>query len=91
VLNEAMCCGLPIIASDQVGAAAGLMREGTNGFTYLVGNVLALANCLRKVLADEGVRQAMGRQSRTLISRWGIEEDVGGVLQALHSVTNKRI
>lgn len=89
VINEAMCFGLPVIASDQVGAAADLVRQGVNGFTYPSGNAQALADALRHVLVDEGVRQEMGRQSRTLISHWGIREDIDGVLTALHKVTGK--
>jgi glycosyltransferase involved in cell wall biosynthesis len=91
VLNEAMCCSLPVIASNRVGAAADLIKQGMNGFTYPVGDVEALTDCLRKVLVDEQVRQAMGIQSRAIISRWGIEEDVEGVLKALHAVTGRRI
>jgi glycosyltransferase involved in cell wall biosynthesis len=91
VLNEAMCFGLPVIASDQVGAAADLVRNGRNGFVYPVGNVEALAHQLQHVLADERTRQETGRQSQVIISRWGIEEDVEGVLMALHAVTDKRM
>lgn len=90
VLNEAMCFGLPVIASDQVGAAADLVQEGINGFTYPVGNVEALADRLQKVLANEQARQEMGRQSRVIINSWGIKETVDGVLQSLQSVTSRR-
>ena len=91
VLNEAMCCGLPVVASDKVGAAADLVREGVNGFIYPVGNVSALADRLQRVLADEQTRKEMGRQSREIISRWGIKEDIEGVLKALQVVVRKRI
>lgn len=91
VLNEAMCFSLPVIASDQVGAAADLVRDGVNGFTYPVGNVEALADRLQKILADEQAREEMGKQSYMIINRWGIEEDVEGVLKALKSVASRRI
>lgn len=91
VLNEAMCFGLPVIASDGVGAAADLVHEGANGFTYPVGNVLALRGCLRKVLVDPDCRTAMGMESHAIIKRWGIKEGVEGVLMALDSVVRKRI
>lgn len=89
VVNEAMCFGLPVITSDRVGAAADLVREGVNGFTNPVGNVLALVQCLRKILVDERGRQEMGCQSRKIISRWGINEDVEGLVKALHSVAKR--
>jgi glycosyltransferase involved in cell wall biosynthesis len=86
-----MCFGLPVIASDQVGAAVDLVRQGLNGFVYPVGNVEALAHRLRKVLANERTRQEMGHQSQVIISHWGIEEDVEGVLMALQAVAGKRM
>jgi glycosyltransferase involved in cell wall biosynthesis len=91
VLNEGMCFGIPVIASDRVGAAADLVQEGVNGFTYPVGNVLALRDCLRKVLVDADCRTTMGNQSRAIINRWGIKEGVEGVLMALDLVVRKRI
>ena len=86
VVNEAMCFGLPVIVSDKVGAAADLIRDGVNGFTYPVGQIEALAERLQMVLADEQVCQEMGRQSRAIIRRWGFDEVADGLLKALHSV-----
>ena len=90
VLNEAMCGGLPVVASDKVGAAADLVRDGVNGFVYPAGNVGALADRLQRVLGNEQVRLEMARQSHQIISHWGIKEDIEGVLKALHHVTLKR-
>jgi glycosyltransferase involved in cell wall biosynthesis len=86
VVNEAMCFGLPVIASDQVAAAADLVRDGANGFVYPVGDSLALAGRLRSVLGDEWRRTRMGRQSYNIISTWDFDQDVAGVLKALRSV-----
>lgn len=91
VLNEAMCFGLPVIASDRVGAAADLVQEEVNGFRYRVGDIVALRDCIRKVLSDAGVREAMGCQSQVIVDRWGVKEGVEGVVKALRSVVHKRI
>ncbi len=48
VVNEAMNAGCAIVASDEVGAAADLVREGGNGFVFPAGDVDALAGALRK-------------------------------------------
>jgi glycosyltransferase involved in cell wall biosynthesis len=87
VVNEAMCFGLPVIASDMVGAVRDLVQDGVNGFVFPAGNVEILADRLRRVLLDDGLRQRMGAQSHCNIERWGIKETVYGVLQAIEYVT----
>ena len=55
VVNEAMNRGLAVIASDQVGAAAGgLVRDGQNGLLVPAGDSASLAAALQR-LAAEGV------------------------------------
>ena len=90
VVNEAMCFGLAVIVSDQVGAAADLVRDGVNGFIYPVGNIQSLADRLQRVLANEQAREEMGKQSYTIINRWGFEEDIAGLLNALHAVAGTK-
>jgi glycosyltransferase involved in cell wall biosynthesis len=86
VLNEAMASGLPVIASERVGAAADLIRQGVNGFVFPVGDVSALTHYLRTILKDRCAREEMGRQSRVIVSGWGLSESVNGVLKALDSI-----
>jgi glycosyltransferase involved in cell wall biosynthesis len=86
VLNEGMCFGLPVIASDAVGAAPDLVRSGENGFVYPVGDVTALAAALRRLLADPAGRAAMGARSREIVGRFSYDADVDGILAALHRV-----
>jgi glycosyltransferase involved in cell wall biosynthesis len=87
VINEAMCFGLPVIASDQVGAAADLVRDGMNGFVYPVGDVDTLARRLRSILGNEATIRAMRNRSLELIRHWSFAEDVQGILAALEHVT----
>jgi glycosyltransferase involved in cell wall biosynthesis len=89
VVNEAMCFGLPVIASDKVGAVPDLIHDGVNGFVFPMGNVELLADCLRKVLLDDDRRQRMSAQSRGIIEHWGISETVRGILHALDYATAK--
>src|SRR5262249_17789801 len=42
VANEAMCCGCPVLASDQVGAARDLVLPVAPEFVFPAGNVDAL-------------------------------------------------
>jgi glycosyltransferase involved in cell wall biosynthesis len=65
VVNEAMHAGLPVIASDAVGAAAGgLVRDGHNGYVVPERNPARLGDAIRRMLADPESAARMGRQAR---------------------------
>jgi glycosyltransferase involved in cell wall biosynthesis len=61
VANEAMNRGLPVIASDAVGAAAGgLVRDGRNGLVVPAGDAAALARAMARLAGDHGERVRFG-------------------------------
>ncbi len=65
VVNEAMHAGLPVIATDAVGAAAGgLVRDGHNGYVVPERNPGRLGDAMRRLLADPESAARMGRQAR---------------------------
>ena len=71
VVSEALCYALPVITSDQIGAARDLVRDGDNGFTYPSGDVAALASRLQQFVdLTEEERRLMGLSSRRLIENW---------------------
>lgn len=90
VLNEAMCFGLPVVASDQVGASRDLVRDGENGFIVPAGDVAALAHCLERVVKDSALRSKMGDASRRIIREWSFEQDVTGILNCLREVVREQ-
>jgi glycosyltransferase involved in cell wall biosynthesis len=66
VCNEAMHAGIPVVASDAVGAAAGgLVRNGRNGFVVPEQSAEALAGALRRLVVDRRVAAEMGATART--------------------------
>jgi glycosyltransferase involved in cell wall biosynthesis len=83
VVNEAMCAGLPIIATSAVGSARDLVRQGENGAIYRAGSVEDLAAALKPMLADPSRRATMSRRSLELISEWGFEQCLTGLRKAL--------
>ena len=83
VINEVMNAGRAVIASDEVGAVADLVRDGENGFVFPAGDVAALADRLRRTLQDAALCRRMGERSRAIIDRWSFREDVDGLKQAL--------
>jgi glycosyltransferase involved in cell wall biosynthesis len=64
VLNEAAAAGLPLVATDEVGAAYDLIEHGVNGFRVPADDVGALAGVLRRLAEDEPFRLAAGARSR---------------------------
>ncbi len=90
VVNEVMCAGRAVIVSDMVGCAPDLVRSGENGAIFRSDDVDGLAHAIHDVLRDEQRLAAMGRRSLEIIDRWGFEEDVAGLRQALHAVCPDR-
>ncbi|HEX2117209.1 MAG TPA: glycosyltransferase family 4 protein [Alphaproteobacteria bacterium] len=86
VINEVMCAGRAVIASDMVGAAPDLVRPGENGAVFRTDDVHDLARAIRQVVEGEQRLAAMGRRSLEIIDRWSFEEDVAGLRQALDAV-----
>jgi glycosyltransferase involved in cell wall biosynthesis len=82
VLNEAMASGLPVVASESVGAAADLINPGYNGWRFPPGDIPALIQALRLALPDGG-RDRLGQASLKMIRGWGFEQDIAAVRQAL--------
>jgi glycosyltransferase involved in cell wall biosynthesis len=89
VLNEAMACGLPVVASTGAGAARDLVVEGRNGFTFHAGDVGSLSRTLAQLLHDAALRERAGRASLEIIDRWSIERSVEGIGRALAYVTGR--
>jgi glycosyltransferase involved in cell wall biosynthesis len=81
VINEAMCCGLPVVVSDKVGAAADLVADGVNGFVYPMGDVPALAHRVLRIVSDDGLRSAMARESVRRIGEWSVETGVDALVR----------
>lgn len=90
VINEAMCAGLPIIASEEIGAVPDLVAHGHNGLTYRAGDLDRLTAHLVSLVTDSTLRQKMGENSLAMIQEWNLERSVQGVLAALHSLGHAR-
>jgi glycosyltransferase involved in cell wall biosynthesis len=83
VLNEAMACGLPCIASESCGAAADMILEGKTGFTYPMGDVARLAELMKFMTENKEDRLAMGRYSATYIQNFSLASTVSALKNAL--------
>jgi len=85
-INEAMCAGLPIVASSELGCIPDLVRDRGNGLVFQAGNIAALADALRLLIANAQLRERMGKVSRDIIARWSYSECEVGLSVALAAV-----
>ncbi|HEY5286635.1 MAG TPA: glycosyltransferase family 4 protein, partial [Solirubrobacteraceae bacterium] len=84
VVNEAMNRGLPVIASDAVGAAAGgLLQDRRNGRIVPAGEPVALAAALRELACDRELRTRMGAAGRADVSSYTYDAWARGFSDAL--------
>jgi len=76
-INEAMASGKAILASDKVGAAADLVKNGQNGETFKAGDLPDLTYRLKKLtkIGKKGLVR-MGEYSKELIAGWEVETQV---------------
>jgi glycosyltransferase involved in cell wall biosynthesis len=90
-VNEAMICGVPVIASDRVGAAQDLIREGETGFTYPCGDVDSLASTLCNILSADALRQRMGEGARLRMRTWSAKENAEATLTAAEKAMSSKV
>ena len=89
VVNEAAACGLPLVLSDQVGAAADLLVDGENGALVAAGDVAGAAAALRRYAEDPAARLAAGARSREIVSGWGYEPSVVSFVNAVREAADR--
>jgi glycosyltransferase involved in cell wall biosynthesis len=70
VVHEGLAHGLPVIATDQVGAADDLIETGVNGYVVPAGSPEATAAAMRQVAGwtPEQRARAVSRSAETLAS-----------------------
>lgn len=83
-VNEAMACGLPVVASNRVGAGYDLIKPGQTGLIYRVGDIDELAAHIKQLAQDEQSRKQMGMQAHDLIfGTWGYEKSLDSIQNLL--------
>jgi glycosyltransferase involved in cell wall biosynthesis len=88
-VNEAMCAGLPIVISREVGCVEDLVQDGVNGYTVAAGDIEALGRVLRRLIEDESLRRRLGRASLARIGGWGYPQCLAGIRLALMGLENR--
>ena len=80
VVNEAFDQGVPVIATDAVGAAAGgLVQHDRTGLVVPAGDARALAAALRRLHGDRDLRERLGNAAREAVRGYSHDAWAGGV------------
>jgi glycosyltransferase involved in cell wall biosynthesis len=84
VVNEAFHQGVPVIATDAVGAAAGgLVQHERTGLVVEAGNTAALHAALQRLRTDPGLRARLGEAGRAAVAKHTHEAWAEGMSRAL--------
>jgi glycosyltransferase involved in cell wall biosynthesis len=84
VVNEAMNCGLPVIATDAVGAAAGgLVVSDETGLVVPERDPAALALAFEELIGNESARRRFGQNGRSRVLAWNYPAAADGFEAAL--------
>ena len=79
-VQEALACGLPVVASSRVGAGYDLIEVGGNGFVYPAGDGEMLAHRIGEALALDRTR--VRDRSASILARWDYAATWRNLLQA---------
>ncbi|MDB5143951.1 MAG: glycosyl transferase family 1 [Mucilaginibacter sp.] len=69
-INEAMACEKAILASDKVGCAADLVKNGQNGAVFKSGEINDLTECLLQLTENKAQLVKFGLRSGLIIKDW---------------------
>jgi len=89
VVNEAMSCSLPVIATDVAGCVPDLVQNGQNGYVIPAKDSDALAAAMFALAQDSQLRLNMGMRSREKIQEYSPEACADGLAEAVLSTKNK--
>ena len=83
VVNEAMACGVPVIASRVAGCVADLVKDGENGYVVEAGNTESLAEAMTKILTGPSRRDHMGECGRRMSGDFTPDDWAQGIVRAV--------
>ena len=85
VVNDAMACGLPVVASRVAGCTADLVREDWNGMLVSAGDVPSLCDSMRLIASQPELVATMGRRSVERIQQYSPRSWSEGLAHAVES------
>jgi glycosyltransferase involved in cell wall biosynthesis len=89
VVNEAMACGIPIVATDAGGCVVDLVQDGWNGYVVPTSAPEKLAEALAKIATSLELNISMGAHSAQRIEQNSPQACAAGFVAAMDSVRAK--
>ena len=89
VVNEAMCFGLPVIVSRQVGAGIDLVVDGVNGYSVETDGESLVGRMSQFCKLSQEERSQMGIRSVDTINKWSTRDLAESLFQYIDSVKGK--
>jgi len=86
VVNEAMACGLPVIASEVAGCVADLVEDQATGLVVPASDVASLAIAMGFLAGQPEVRAQMGQLGAERIRDYSPEACAAGIARAVLTV-----
>jgi glycosyltransferase involved in cell wall biosynthesis len=86
VVNEAMSCGLPVIATSVAGCVADLVQDGGNGFVVSPRDPSELTAAMAGLAGDSVRRAEMGFRSQKRIEAYSPAAWAEGLVKATESI-----
>jgi len=72
VIAEAQASGLPVICFDCLAGPRDIVSDGESGMLIPLGDVDAFAGAMRRLAADQGLRQRMAVEARQVSAKLGL-------------------
>ena len=82
VVNEAMACSLPVIASNVAGCVSDLIEDGWNGIIVPVGDISKLGSSMEFLARRDDLRDQMGERSLQRIQAYSPQACATGIAKA---------
>jgi glycosyltransferase involved in cell wall biosynthesis len=88
--REAICLGLPLIVSDQIGCVGSTdaARPDQNAIVYPAGNVDQLTDALEKVATNIALYHKMAQSSLAIAHEMRLESSTNGFVKAVQAVSS---
>ena len=82
-VNEALACGVPVVAASGVGAGAELITPGVCGFVFTNGHTTELADQLERLALMPDARRQLEPACRAAADRWHYRHTIAAFEQAI--------